>query len=309
MPWRKGNRLRTIPEKDADPATRLIYREIQGALALPGLQLYYPALGAYPRFLELHWQTVRGIAAGRELRSAAECLRADAYTRVHNYFRIPDLQSAARRSHTIDDPAPLLTIANYFHYADPLILLLFSYQLQALEGPTGKPRDRSLDLPDNEVCTSRGQVVQQLPPSVSEKEAPASLKKKYDAIRRTLGTPFISPEFCAFASRPEFFNAYWDILKPIFASPLYPECKYGLHSSAWSLAGQLPGPLELTLDQMADAGLSPEDIASVARILDLFVDSLSGQLLNLAVAKIALEGGNLVAPARPARSTQKKPAA
>jgi len=53
--------------------------------------------------------------------------------------------------------------------------------------------------------------------------------------------------------------------------------------------------LELSVDQLLEAGMKEEDISSVARILDLFVRNLSGMVINVAIAKIALEGGNITA--------------
>lgn len=298
MPWRKGNRLRTVPEHDADPATRRIYDEIKSSLALPGLQLYYPALGVYPAFLALHWQTVSDAAKSPELHVAAERLRADAYTRAHNYFRIPNLSQQAELAHSLDGSMPLLDIANYFHYRDPLLLLLFTYQIQAMEGQAGKAResDRAPELQSSHAWPER--IVQSVPPSISEVNAPPAVKKKFEEFRRTLGVPFVSPDLCAFAGRPEFLDAYWSGLKLMLASPLYPECKHGLRTTAWQLAAQLPGPAELTLDQLSDAGLSAEDVASVARILELFVEYLSGGILNVSAAKIAIEGGNLITTER-----------
>ncbi|MGH9524212.1 MAG: halocarboxylic acid dehydrogenase DehI family protein, partial [Terriglobales bacterium] len=281
MPWRKGNRLRTIAEEQADPATRGIYGEIKAALSLPGLQLYYPAIAAYPRFLELHWEMVHNVAHSRELFAFADRLRADAYTRVHNYFHVPNLRCGI----DLSGPASLTDAANFFHYRDPLILLLFIFQLQAMEGPTGKPPDGGADA----VGSSEQFKVSlaELPVSLSEQDAPAPVRRKYEEIRRTLDIPFVPPELCAFAMRPEFLDAYWNALKQMLASPLYPACKHGVRASAWSLAAQLPGPTELGLEQMGEAGLSAEEIASVARILDLFVEFLSGSLLNVAAAKIA----------------------
>src|ERR1051325_10739024 len=97
MPWRKGNRLRLVSEQPADEATRAIYADIRRTLGLPALQLFYPALGVYPTFLRLHWEAVRPVAASQQLFDAASCLRADAYTRAHNYFELPDLSAHARR--------------------------------------------------------------------------------------------------------------------------------------------------------------------------------------------------------------------
>lgn len=305
MPWRKGNRLRTIAEQDADPATRRIYDNIKDALSFPGLQLYYPALGAYPCFLALHWETVRHAASSRELRVAAECLRADAYTRAHNYFYIPDLCVQAGPAEPVAGERGIIGAANYYHYHDPLVLLLFAYQIQAMEGPTGIGPDGKSVVEESSRADASPH---KLPSSVSETDAPAPLRKRYDDIRRVLGSPFVAPEFCAFAERPEFLDAYWKALNEMLASPLYPACKHGLRSSAWTLASQLPGPVELSVDKLNEAGLSAEDIASIARILELFVDYLSGALLHVAAAKIAIEGGNLVAGER-ATSEDERPAA
>lgn len=303
MPWRKRNRLRTIAEQNADPATRGVYDEIKSALGLPALQLYYPALGAFPRFLALHWDSVRHVAERGELFAHAECMRAEAYTRAHNYFRVPDLGCAARTRENSDQ---LLQTANYFHYRDPLILLLFLYQLQAMEGPAGKPPNGAAESPGP---SRPSQKLLELPASIAEPDASPQLRNQYDEIRRTLAAPFVPPEFCAFATHPEFLHAFWQALKTMLASPLYPACKHGLRSSAWALASQLPGAPELSLDRLADAGLTAEDVTSVARILDLLADSLCGSLLHVAAAKISLEGGNLV-PAERARARQpKQPAA
>lgn len=305
MPWRKGNRLRTIAEQDADPATRRIYDEIKVALSLPGLQLYYPALGAYPGFLALHWEIVRQAAGSRELLAAAECLRADAYTRAHNYFSIPDLSTQGGPPEPFGAEPEIVRSANYFHYRDPLVLLLFAYQIQAMDGPTGIGPDGAGISHDLVAAKS---PLDKLPPSVSETDAPAPLRKRYEDIRRVMGCPFVAPEFCAFATQPDFLDAYWKAVKEMLASPLYPACKHGIRSNAWTLAAQLPGPVELSVDRLAEVGLSPEDIASIARILELFVDYLSGSLLHVAAAKIALEGGNLVA-GKPARTQDERPAA
>lgn len=304
MPWRKGNRLRLVTEEEADDATRRIFAEIKKTLGLPFLKLFYPALAVYPPFLRLHWAAVRPIAGSQELFAAADRLRADAYTRAHNYFRMPDLSSHQRPMLAGDNVVDVGAIADFYHYFEPLLLLLACYQIQAIEGVAGDPKVRPTPQPP---------PAPPAPPSclIDECSAPAALKKQYEEIRRGLAVPFVNPEYCAFACRPEFFSPYWDGLKRMISSPVYDECRYGVRTTAWTLASRLPGPAELTLDQLSEEGLSAEEIASVARILELFVTNLSGQLLNIAAAKIALEGGNLGVPESEAspRRKSKSPAA
>lgn len=299
MPWRKGNRLRLVSEANADEATRRIFLEIKQALGLTRLELFYPALAVYPVFLRLHWDTVARIARSRELFDAAARLRADAYTRAHNYFHVPDLSAHRSLPETGADAADISAIAEFYHYVEPLLLLLACYQMQALEGVAGQ---------SDAVATPQPPPPPQEPPSctVDEHSASPALKKLFDEIRRVLAVPFVSPEFLAFACWPGFFRDFWSALKHMLASPVYDECRYGVRSTAWSLALQLPGPSELSIEQLSDFGMTAEEIASVARILELFVTNLSGQLLNMAAAKIGLEGGNLVVPESPAESRLKR---
>ncbi len=289
MPWRKGNRLRLVTEEEADDATRRIFGEIKRALGLPFLKLFYPALAMYPAFLRLHWEAVKAIAGSRELFSAADRLRADAYTRAHNYFRMPDLSVHQKPALVGSESVDIGAVADFYHYVEPLLLLLACYQLQSMEGVAGD---------DAATLTPQPPPPVPQPPvcGVDERSAPAALKKQFEEIRRLLDSPFLNPEYPAFACRPDFFGAYWDALKRMIASPVYDECRYGVRATAWSLASRLPGPTELSIDQLLDASLTAEDIASIARILELFVSNLSAQLLNISAAKIALEGGNLGVP-------------
>jgi hypothetical protein len=301
MPWRKGNRLRLVTEEQADAETRHIFEEIKRALGLPALQLFHPALANYPTFLKLHWELLRDIAQSRELFDLAERLRADAYTRAHNYFHIPDLSRHERHAENNGDSAKLALVAEFYHYKEPLLLLLFCVQMQALEGPAG--------IPGSPTPHEAREIIREAPCVLNEDVAPPALKKCYEEVRRTLEVPFVNPEFCAFASWPDFLDRYWATLKQMIASPLYDECMYGVRATAWALASQLPGPVELTVDRLADAGMAAEEIASIARIMEMFVRNLSGQLLNVAAAKIALEGGNLAIPESQSRRKKKQPAA
>jgi hypothetical protein len=61
---------------------------------------------------------------------------------------------------------------------------------------------------------------------------------------------------------------------------------------------------------MEEAGMSEEEITAVVQITDSFVDSLSAQVLNIAFARIALDGGTGIAQSasRP-QELRKAPAA
>jgi hypothetical protein len=285
VPWKKGNRLRIVPEEAADAATRQVFSEIRQALGIPMLREFFPALAVYPQFLQLHWKMMRPVVQSREFFACAERLRADAYTRAHNYLRIPDLCARLEESRFSAGARQELTgTMELFHYRNPLLLLLFCAQMQALEGPVGEPREPTPAPvhPDFREC----------PVLVQEENASSAVRHTYEEIRRVLELPYVNAEYEAMARFPDFLKLYWELIKGLLQSPLYRECQYGMGDTAWNLARELPGPIELSLEQLTEAGMKQEEIASVARILELFVKNLSGLLMNVAVAKIALEGGN-----------------
>jgi hypothetical protein len=290
--WKKGHRLRLIPEDEAEGGTRQVFSEIKQALGLPVLRIFYPALATYPQFLQLHWKMARPVLQTAEFFACADRLRADADTRAHNYLRIPDLCSSPGSSRGIAaDCQELAPALDLFHYADPLLLLLFAAQVQAMEGPIGDTAKTS--------SPASHPAFAETPVFVAEESAPPEVRHRYEEIRRVLELPYVNAEYEAMARFPEFLAHYWELLRPLQQSPVYRESQYRIRESAWNLARELPGPLELSIDQLLDAGMKQEEIASLARILDLFVKNLSGLVMNVAIAKIGIEGGNIAAQRKP----------
>jgi hypothetical protein len=72
-----------------------------------------------------------------------------------------------------------------------------------------------------------------------------------------------------------------------------------VRKTAWGLVQELPYPVELTVSQLRDADIGDDDVAALVRITETFVNILSGLVLNIALAKIGLEGGNLGRPQAP----------
>ncbi len=289
--------MRTVPESAADDATRQVFKEIRQALGLPVLRLFFPALAAYPQFLQLHWKMLKPVANSAELFACADRLRADADTQAHNYLRIPDLCSTLDQSHfSAAVRQELASAIELSHYQNPLLLLLFSAQMQALEGPVGAAHASPGEKAAHPVYNER-------PVLIEEENASTLVRRRYEEIRRALELPYVNPEYEAMARFPDFLNVYWEYLKRQLQSPIYQECRYGIRETAWNLARELPGPMELSMEQLTEAGMQEQDIASVSRILELFVRNLSGLVLNVAIAKIGLEGGNVSAtPRQPSKT-------
>ncbi len=284
MPWRKGNKLKVVPEAEAQGRIAEIYREIKEALGVPHVNVIFQAYAVYPEFLERFWGAARPVLQTREFFQLADRIGAEAYTRMHNYFGIPDLCAEMTRRGLSEDARQELTqTVELFHYNNPPLLLLAAAQLQAFESRIGHD-GRGTASPEHPVFREK-------PVLIEEQEAPPSIRRIYDDIRRTFGLPLVNTDYRAFARWPDFLEAYWAVLKPVSQSPVYLECQQGVRESAWNLSRELPVPLELSASQLTDEGVSDERVSDVFRITELFVQALSGLVLNVAVAKIGLEGG------------------
>lgn len=289
MPWKKGQRPKVVKEQEATGSTASLYQEIRQSLGLPYVPAPFQIFAAIPKFLELHWAAMRPLVATAEFFALAERLRADGYTCAHNYFHVPDLCHRVENMRFSTGARQELTGAvDTLHHANPLVLLLMAAQLQAFDKKVGHPNDATTPaapLPQRERLTL-----------IDEERAPAPTRKLYDDIKRTTGLPIVTTDYLALARWPDFLAAYWQVLKPILESPLYRESASAVSDTAWELTRELPGEIKLTCDDLTDAGMSDEDVGVAVRITELFVKHLGGTVLNVATAKISLEGGNLAAP-------------
>src|SRR5436190_10687637 len=137
MPAKKQRRIPLVPEAQAEGRVLEIYREIMAALGIPHVNLLFQAYGAYPKFLEMHWQAIKPMLETAEFFTYADRIRAEAYTRAHNYFAVPDFcEEVQEMQLTTGARQELTQIVELFHYNNPLLLLIVAAQMQAFdEGP------------------------------------------------------------------------------------------------------------------------------------------------------------------------------
>jgi hypothetical protein len=283
-PVKRQRRITLVPESQAQGRVLEIYQEIKASLGIPHVNLLFQAYGAYPRFLELHWQAMRPALRTAEFFQFADRLRAEAYTRAHNYFAVPDFCEEVKEMQLTQGARQELTeIVELFHYNNPLLLLIVAAQMQAFDEAPVVQRQSS--------GPAVHPVFEQKPCSVPEERATERVKRVYEDIKRTLGLNFINSDYRAFGRFPDFLEAYWEAMKPALALPIYSEHKRKLKESAFNLATELPFAPQLSIQQMQEAGLQEQEITDIVRITEQFLDLISGLILNVCFAKIGLEGG------------------
>jgi hypothetical protein len=277
-------KLTLVRESEASGRTSDIFRELKTALGMPYVSLLYKAYAAYPRFLDLHWQAFKPVLETQEFFDLAERLRAEAYTRMHNYFRIPDL--CARLTEESFSPGAqneLTRLVETLHAENAPVLLLAAAALQAFDKPVGS---------DRKTHPAQSLPTFPMPILVEEERAPAATRKIYEEMKRTLDLPVLNLDYRALGRWPDFLRDYWQVLRPMSESPVYRESCQGLRETAVALAGEIPIQVSHTVTQLQDAGMKDEDVAAVVRITEMFTKSLARLVMNIALAKIGLEGGS-----------------
>lgn len=285
MTWKRGSRLRLVSEAEASPLIRAIFDEVRHSLGISAVPLLYQAYAAVPRFLELHWEALRPVLSTRAFFRMGERLAAEAYTRAQSYFAIPDLRSQGDPEFTNGSEIVALHSAlEYYHYLDPLLVLITAAQMQAFDGAVGSAAER----------VERGSPGSMLwsPELAADERVSNTLQRIWEERRRSLDLAFIPDEHRAAAMWPGIYQQCWTALKDLISSPLYADCQYRIGESAWGLVRDLPVAIETEISRLLEAGLSGEDVSLVARINESLFAGFTGMLLDVTFIRIACEGGS-----------------
>jgi hypothetical protein len=127
---------------------------------------------------------------------------------------------------------------------------------------------------------------------MDEDAASAAGQRILDDIKRTLDAPFLSTCYLNLGQWPGFLKLYWESLKPTLRTAPYEHHRLAIRDSALSLAAELPQPLQLSMAEMEEEGVNLNNLYSIVQLTELFLDVLSGEVINMAFAKIGLEDGS-----------------
>lgn len=283
MRWKRGQRLKLVSESEAPSPARAVLREVRESLGVPIVPKLYQAYAAFPKFLELHWQAFRPAVQSRQFFLLGSRLAAESYTRAHNYFEIRRLPRPAANVEA-GTPLPVPQVLDYYQYLDPLLLLIAAAQMRAFEGPVGQ----SLRT----VEAGKHPEFRVAPSLVCEGQASPDLQRTLNERKRFCELAAIADEHRALACFPDFYVQYWAALKELLQSPVYADCQYRLADSAIEMANELPVRVETEVAQLVDAGLTGEQLTSVMRMNQAFMEALTGLVLDITFARIGCEGGS-----------------
>jgi hypothetical protein len=286
MGWKKGQAVPLLPLSEATGRVLEVYRDVQQVFGVPHVSSFFQHLGTRPRFLDRYWSVVRPIVGTEAFFSCAQHLRAEAYVRVNTQFQIPDLKSEINRQQfSFGACEELRDCINFFYHAVPMSLLLSATLSEAFTGGTG-----NADIPRIPATAHKHQrrIVM-----VEEDSASPAVKAIFADIRSATGADVVHTVYRAFARWPDFLKSYWEAVKPLTVSDLFRQSENSVCEDARRLTKELPGPLQFNSSDLAALGMNESEANSLICVTDMFVHSLSAALINVGIARIAMEGGNL----------------
>jgi len=284
MPWNR-NKLRMVSESEAKGDTAQIYAELKETLGIPHVSLAFRILASYPRFFSLFWKCARPMLETGEFFSSAEQIRVQGYSQVKSGFAVPDLRTKlAEMEFTQRAQEEVQDVVDLYEYVNPVLLLVMAALMDGFEHPEGVVKHGT--LPAHHPSHPARPIL------VDERLAPDPTRKLYDDIKQTMGTPYLNTSYITFGRWPDFLREFWSSLKPIIGTPHYEQNRATLRAFALGAANDLPETIHLSQHTLDRAGVGEEERSMVFQTIHFFLDLLSKQVLNIAFAKVALEGGN-----------------
>ena len=285
MTWKRPNRLNVIAESEASASIAAVYTEIKAAVGANRVPLLFQMYATTGPFLLHLWQTVKPVLGTAEFAAGAKKLRADAYTRMNNYFSIAD-QSGSLRTQPLGGPRTeeLPRTIDFFDHEDAVLLLLITLVAECFDNPVGRHSARREQPPRPEVHLS--------PMLAEDGSASPETRKILEEVRRSFGLGVLPADFRALAHWPDFLSGHWQAWKGISESPLVAACEHQLMQHARELAHGLPGPIELSSTVLEESGIGEEEFAGIVRFTHNWNRALVTLLLQISAAKISLESGS-----------------
>lgn len=283
MPWNR-NKLRLVSEGEAKGETAQIFAELKETLGIPHVSMAFRILASYPRFFTLFWKCARPMLETGEFFTAAEQIRVQGYDQVKSGFSVPDLHAKLTElGFTERAQEEVQDVVNLYEYVNPVLVLVMAALKDGFEHPEGASKHGI--LPAHHPSHPARPIL------VDERLAPEPTRKLYEDIKKTMGTPYLNTSYITFGRWPDFLREYWDSLKPIIGTAAYEQQRAGLRQFALAAANDLPETIHLSKTNLEEAGVGEEERSLVLQTINFFLDLLSKQVLNIAFAKVALEGG------------------
>ena len=284
MPWNR-NKLRMVSESEAQGEIARIYAELKETLGIPHVSMAFRILAAFPRFFPLFWKCAQPLLQTGEFFSAADEIRVRGYNQMKAGFNVPDLAAKlVEFEFTPRAQEEIRDVVDLYEYVNPVLLLVVAALSEGFDHPDAAAPKHGI-LPVQHLRHPSRPIL------VDERLAPEPTRRLYEDIKQTMGTPYLNTSYITFGRWPDFLKEYWSTLKPTIGSEAYERQAIALREFALKTAQDLPEAIHISNSMLDKAGVSHEERSMALQTIHFFLNLLSKQVLNIAFAKVGLEGG------------------
>lgn len=272
-----------LDETQADRHTIEIYELITRKLRVGRVPLLFKAL-AFEKALLPCWAVLRPAIRVRAFEEAADDLRARA-ARAAVELGCPLIETQLEwAGHDLDEIDEIRGQVDIFHYLDAKLLMTAAVLWHGLHGGAGGSR---------RGARAEQRVPRGVPPDMDHIElvpesANGALGRVFRGIRAHLGLGVVPDDFRALGRWPKYLELAWGDARNRDGEPRALLALRELLEQADEAARQLPVHVQVTDESLRAAGA---DVQRVRTLADRFRTALPGLVLDLALFKVQLDGG------------------
>jgi hypothetical protein len=281
---RTVDRLAVVDETQADRQTIEIYELVTRKVRVGRVPLLFKALAAEKALVPC-WTALRPVIRVRAFEEAADDLRARA-ARAAVDLGCPLIETQLEwAGYDVDEIDQIRGQVDIFHYVDAKLLMAVTVLGEALGGGVGGvPRG-----PRGEQRVPRGVPQDMDPIELVPEDANGSLAKVFRSIRAHLGLGLVPDDFRALGRWPKYLDLAWTDARKRDDEPAARAALNEIARSADDATAQLPVRAEITQAALEATGADP---TRVRALVQRFRRTLPGLVLDLALFKVQLDGGD-----------------
>ncbi len=267
------NRVKPIPEHEAEGEIERVYHEIRQTLRVTGTPQMFRHWAAYGTFLPMVWEAFRSNAESRAFEAASDRLRAEAARSVAPLGK-PNVPARVRLGES--QTYHLCASLDLYYYLYPKLLALTSAVQLALGGErVGK--EETGEIARIERGAPAGMIAMELSP---EEPQDPRLRALFDEFKKHSNLPAASDDVRTLALWPDYLVEARKRLKPILAGAASPQAAERLRERARSEARALPYPVPLSWEKVKAIG---QDVEAIAALTGRFEQACLRCILDIAL--------------------------
>jgi hypothetical protein len=281
--------VRFVRESDVeDERVREAFRNVKASLRMPTVNGLFQAYASAPRFLDVAWRRLRPSLLAASFVDRSRRVGAIAESGIASWPIADHAALLHARNLSEGDLRRMREIADLFRQVNPKLLIVALAVDGALAGESvggvGSPGPRHPGDSDDIGYDYRTLVM----PSVEEGEAPLRVRTIFEDLKAVTGNPFVSGDYRAMATSPDWLEVWWRDCKPAIADPRYAVLCRAILDESMAAANELPYRLTLSQALLAINDVDAAERARLAAVNKIFCDMLPGLIVNTAIARKGL---------------------